>query len=51
VAETSLEEWRRILSVNLDGVFLGTKHAIRACGWRFGLLAIGAQAAGYWLAK
>jgi len=30
VAETSLEEWRGLMSVNLDGVFLGTKHAIRA---------------------
>ena len=30
IAETSLEEWRGLLSVNLDGVFLGTKHAIRA---------------------
>jgi 3(or 17)beta-hydroxysteroid dehydrogenase len=28
--ETTLEEWRRLMSVNLDGVFLGTKHAIRA---------------------
>jgi NAD(P)-dependent dehydrogenase (short-subunit alcohol dehydrogenase family) len=30
VGEMTLEEWRRVLSVNLDGVFLGTKHAIRA---------------------
>ncbi len=30
IAETSLEEWRGLMSVNLDGVFLGTKHAIRA---------------------
>jgi NAD(P)-dependent dehydrogenase (short-subunit alcohol dehydrogenase family) len=30
VAETSLQEWRRVLAVNLDGVFLGTKHGIRA---------------------
>jgi len=30
IAETSLEEWRKLMSVNLDGVFLGTKHAIRA---------------------
>jgi 3(or 17)beta-hydroxysteroid dehydrogenase len=28
IAETTLDEWRRVLSVNLDGVFLGTKHAI-----------------------
>src|SRR5262245_13671033 len=26
VAETELGEWRRVLAVNLDGVFLGTKH-------------------------
>ena len=30
VADTSLEEWRRVMAVNLDGVFLGTKHGIRA---------------------
>jgi NAD(P)-dependent dehydrogenase (short-subunit alcohol dehydrogenase family) len=28
--ETSLEEWRKVLSVNLDGVFLGLKHGIPA---------------------
>ena len=28
VETTSLEEWRRIHAVNLDGPFLGTKHAI-----------------------
>lgn len=30
VTEMSLDEWRRVMAVNLDGVFLGTKHAIRA---------------------
>jgi NAD(P)-dependent dehydrogenase (short-subunit alcohol dehydrogenase family) len=30
VAETSLDEWRRVLAVNLDGVFLGTKYGIAA---------------------
>jgi NAD(P)-dependent dehydrogenase (short-subunit alcohol dehydrogenase family) len=30
VAEMSLAEWRRVLAVNLDGVFLGTRHGIRA---------------------
>src|SRR5262249_23150714 len=30
VAEMTLDEWRPVLAVNLDGVFLGTKHAIRA---------------------
>lgn len=28
VQETSLEDWRRMMAVNLDAVFLGTKHAI-----------------------
>lgn len=28
--DTTLEAWRTLMSVNLDGVFLGTKHAIRA---------------------
>jgi len=30
VEETSLEDWRRVMAVNLDGVFLGVKHAIAA---------------------
>src|SRR5262249_39547545 len=28
VTETSLEDWRRVMAINLDGVFLGTKHAL-----------------------
>jgi NAD(P)-dependent dehydrogenase (short-subunit alcohol dehydrogenase family) len=28
IGETTIEEWKRVLAVNLDGVFLGTKHAI-----------------------
>jgi NAD(P)-dependent dehydrogenase (short-subunit alcohol dehydrogenase family) len=28
--DMTFEDWRRLMSVNLDGVFLGTKHAIRA---------------------
>lgn len=32
LVETSLAEWRRVLATNLDGAFLGTKHAIRAMG-------------------
>lgn len=28
--ETTLASWRRVNAVNLDGVFLGVKHAIRA---------------------
>ena len=30
IVETSLADWRRILSVNLDGVFLGLRYAIPA---------------------
>lgn len=28
ITELSLQDWRRLMAVNLDGVFLGTKHAI-----------------------
>jgi NAD(P)-dependent dehydrogenase (short-subunit alcohol dehydrogenase family) len=34
--DTTLADWRRMLGVNLDGVFLGTKHAIRAMKGRGG---------------
>lgn len=30
VENIPLEQWRQVMSVNADGVFLGTKHAIRA---------------------
>ena len=30
IEETPLEDWRRFMSICLDGYFLGTKHAIRA---------------------
>jgi NAD(P)-dependent dehydrogenase (short-subunit alcohol dehydrogenase family) len=30
IAETTIDEWQRVLSVNLAGVFLGTKYAIIA---------------------
>jgi NAD(P)-dependent dehydrogenase (short-subunit alcohol dehydrogenase family) len=30
IDQMALEEWRRVMAVNADGVFLGTKHAIRA---------------------
>lgn len=30
VEHTTLEEWRWLMSINLDGVFLGMKHAIQA---------------------
>ena len=28
IENMSLEEWRRVMKINLDGVFLGTKHGI-----------------------
>lgn len=28
VTEVSLQDWRQLMAINLDGVFLGTKHAI-----------------------
>ncbi|MCK4821205.1 SDR family oxidoreductase, partial [bacterium] len=30
IVDTSLEEWRWLMSINLDGVFLGAKYAIGA---------------------
>ena len=30
IEKTSLEEWRQLMSINLDGGFLGTKHAVGA---------------------
>jgi 3(or 17)beta-hydroxysteroid dehydrogenase len=36
IADITLEEWRTLMSVNLDGVFLGTKHAIRTMRERGG---------------
>ena len=30
IAETTFEDWKRVMSVNLDGVFLGTRAAIPA---------------------
>lgn len=30
ITEMSLEDWRKQTAINLDGVFLGTKHAARA---------------------
>jgi 3(or 17)beta-hydroxysteroid dehydrogenase len=38
LADTTLEEWRRVMSVNLDGVFLGVKHAFRAMSGRGGAI-------------
>jgi 3(or 17)beta-hydroxysteroid dehydrogenase len=30
IEDTSLEEWRKLMSINVDGVFLGTKYAVGA---------------------
>ena len=30
LADTTLEQWREVMSTNLDGAFLATKHGIRA---------------------
>ena len=30
IAEVTLDDWRRVLAVNLDGTFLGIRHAMRA---------------------
>ncbi len=38
IEDTTLDEWRRVNAVNLDGVFLGTKHAIRAMTTRGGAI-------------
>ena len=34
ITETSLEEWRRVHTVNVEGVFLGCKHAVPALAER-----------------
>jgi NAD(P)-dependent dehydrogenase (short-subunit alcohol dehydrogenase family) len=36
ITEVSLEEWRRVHSANVEGVFLGCKHAIPALAERAG---------------
>jgi NAD(P)-dependent dehydrogenase (short-subunit alcohol dehydrogenase family) len=46
VADTALEEWRRVLAVNLDGVFLGTKYGIRAMAGRGGSIVNVASVSG-----
>ena len=30
IVDTDIEEWRRIMDINMTGVFLGTKHAVPA---------------------
>lgn len=46
VAEMTYADWRRVFSVNLDGVFLGTKHALRAMQSRDGSIVNVSSASG-----
>jgi len=46
VADTTLAEWRRIVSVNLDGAFLTLRAAMRAMTERGGAVVAVASAAG-----
>lgn len=46
IAELSLEEWRRVLSVNLDGAFLTLKAAMRAMNGSGGSIVMTASVAG-----
>ncbi len=36
IEETGLDDWRKLMAVNLDGVFLGCKHAVRVMKERGG---------------
>jgi NAD(P)-dependent dehydrogenase (short-subunit alcohol dehydrogenase family) len=46
LADTTLEEWRRVMAVNLDGVFLGVKHAFRKMSGRGGSIVNVSSVAG-----
>jgi NAD(P)-dependent dehydrogenase (short-subunit alcohol dehydrogenase family) len=48
IADLSLDEWRRVMSVNLDGAFLTLKAAMRAIrsGGKGGAIVLTASAAG-----
>jgi len=46
IADLSLTEWRRVLSVNLDGAFLTIRAAMRAIKGRAGSIVAVASAAG-----
>jgi len=49
IAETSLDDWRRVMAVNLDGAFLTLKAAMRAirAGGRGGSIVLTASVAGF----
>lgn len=44
--DTTLDEWRRVMAVNLDGVFLGVKHGIRSMKARGGAIVNVSSVAG-----
>ncbi len=46
IEETPLEKWRWLMSINCDGVFLGTKHAINAMKDRGGSIVNFSSVAG-----
>lgn len=46
IAALDFAEWRRILSINLDGAFLTLRAAMRAMGGRGGSIVLTASAAG-----
>lgn len=46
IADLAFDEWRRILSVNLDGAFLSLRAAMRAMRGRGGSIVLTASAAG-----
>jgi 2-keto-3-deoxy-L-fuconate dehydrogenase len=46
IAGLSLDDWRRVMSVNLDGAFLTLRAAMQAMGGRGGAVVLTASAAG-----
>ncbi|MBY0522318.1 MAG: glucose 1-dehydrogenase [Gemmataceae bacterium] len=46
ILDMSLADWRRTMAVNLDGVFLGTKHAVQAMrqGWGGSIVNVASSA-------
>ena len=46
LVDTRLDDWRRVMAVNLDGVFLGVKHAIRSMTGRGGAIVNVSSVAG-----
>lgn len=46
VVDTTLEEWRRLMAINADGVFLGCKHGLQAMRERGGSIINLSSAAG-----